>query len=290
MRGPAKGPGVPGKMARTQAWASRHSTSRSQRGPRRGRQASKPCPETQSQRPTSPDGTGGGAATAAAAVSGLAGTQRQQRRRRCRRRRCSRLGAWMGGSFDSVYRGSRRRPGMGALHGRVGRGASSLSLSLSLSLSRGRASGVRACVRVYVRSARGCACGTAVWVVLALSRGEGFGIRRRLQRLLLTGFGPPLALNGRPLFESKREAGSGPDGAGQGQQQLTASGGAGHGPKTPRSDKMLQCEPLLVILGIRSVAQHVAVPVRWEKLLERCRPVPSPLSLPAAWNGMSGQG
>ncbi len=282
------GPGVPGEVARTASWASRHSTSRSQqRGPRRGRQASNPCPEIRRQRPTSPDGAGSGAAAASSAVSGLAETRRRGcRRDRCRRR--SRLGAAVVGGFDSVWRGSRRRPGTGALHGRVGKGPASLLL--------GRASGVRESGRAQ-RNERVWWPSVPCRVVLAVlhSKSSRLGGRivgiRRVAAAPSHGFGPPLALNGRPLFESERElagSGSGSDGAVQGRR-LMAGGGAGHGSKTPGSDKMLQCEPLLVILGIRSVAQHVAVPVRWEKLSGRCRLVPSPLSLPAAWNGTRGQ-
>ncbi len=50
--------------------------------------------------------------------------------------------------------------------------------------------------------------------------------------------------------------------------------------KTPGSDKMLQCEPLSVIVGIRRVAQHAAGARTMEKLSGSCRPVPSPLRLP----------
>jgi hypothetical protein len=44
--------------------------------------------------------------------------------------------------------------------------------------------------------------------------------------------------------------------------QLRADEGAGHGAGQPRSDKMLQCEPLSVILGSRDVVRHSAASVR----------------------------
>jgi hypothetical protein len=49
--------------------------------------------------------------------------------------------------------------------------------------------------------------------------------------------------------------------------------------KTAGSDKMLQCEPLSVILGIRPSGTACSGVRRMEKLSGSCRPVPSPVSL-----------